>query len=218
MVTENGGLRDDAQAITPTDIPSTGRLHKPGFDGSCPHEIASFGVPRRRTGDHNIGSVYGPSVLIAPREWSLKHLLKSATAPVSRVIFSFAYSHRQVKKSTIKFMAVFPGCQRKLSSLFRRSHMWRLTGSRCNRGSTALSWRNARSSRNNLNLKRLDLAGGRNREACMHTIHIGACPAWDWRSWLRVPMPRLDHVRRIKGTSALYERPQTSPANAESAE
>lgn len=70
--TKNVGLRDDAQAITPTNIPSSGRLYKPGFDSSCPHEITSFGVPRRRTGHHDIGSVYRPSVLIVPREWNRK--------------------------------------------------------------------------------------------------------------------------------------------------
>jgi hypothetical protein len=71
-LTENADLRDDAQAITPTNIPSTRRLHKPGFNRSCPHEITSFGVPRRRTGHHDIGGVYTPSVLIAPRERNRK--------------------------------------------------------------------------------------------------------------------------------------------------
>lgn len=39
-------------------------------------------------------------------------LLRSATAPISRVISSFAYSHRHVRKSTIRFIAVLPGCQK----------------------------------------------------------------------------------------------------------
>lgn len=46
-----------------------------------------------------------------------------------------------------------------------------------------------------------------------HTIHSGACPAWDSRSWLRVPMPKLDRDRRITDRWVLCETSQTSRAN-----
>jgi hypothetical protein len=36
-------------------------------------------------------------------------ILKSATAPMSLVIWSFAYSQRQLRKSIIRSMALFPG-------------------------------------------------------------------------------------------------------------
>lgn len=56
-----GGVRDDAQAITPEYIPSMGGLHKSGLNCSRPHEITSSVVPRRRTGHHDIRRIYQPA-------------------------------------------------------------------------------------------------------------------------------------------------------------
>lgn len=90
-------------------------------DGSVPHDLATFGVPRSRHCEPDIGSIWKvvqqTVSIVTTKNFGLP---RSATAPISVVICRLAYSHKQDKKSIMTSIACLPGCEKKKEVRWQR--------------------------------------------------------------------------------------------------
>lgn len=62
------------------NVPSVRGLHEPSFDSSHTHEITPFGVPRRRTGHHDVRGVY-ESASVNAEKWECRVLTQVCHRP-----------------------------------------------------------------------------------------------------------------------------------------